>query len=291
MMNAPTSIAIDHSNAQQVLIEQSQQTTVFALIFSPSQPESQTLLSTLEKAFAGQQDHATLATIDVNEQAMIAQQLGVQSVPSLMVLKQGQPIDMLVYPQEAQRLDALLDNHLPKSWDIALSQANTLINDEKHHDALNVLLPAQRDAQAANQPSHDLNIALAQCYIALNQLDDAQALLDAIPLANQHTEAYAKATAALTLKQSSATSPEITTLENELANEPDNLQIQYDLALAYHKEQQLEKSLDLLLSILKKDSGFADGNAKQTMLAIFKTLGNQNPLTIKYQRALFAMMY
>ena len=124
----------------------------------------------------------------------------------------------------------------------------------------------------------------------LNRLDEAEALLKTIPLAEQDA-LYQQLVSQLALKRTAAKTPEIDTLEKALANEPDNLDIKMQLAIQYQQEQQARKALELLIQILKTDKNYKNGEAKKTILDIFKSLGSGDPLVTEFQRQLFSLLY
>lgn len=63
------------------------------------------------------------------------------------------------------------------------------------------------------------------------------------------------------------------------------------LAVQLHQANRNEEALDLLFSILKQDLSAENGEVKQQFLAILSTIGNADPITNKYRRLLYALLY
>lgn len=279
-------VAISADNAQQILIEQSQHTLVVAYFWATQHAGSVALLPIIETISSAHQAHCILATIDIAENTAIARQLGIQDLPTIMLIQQGRPIDGLSGEQTDVSIRNLLERHLPKSWDIQFTQAKIHLNEKNYSEALALLRPAYNDSRERA----DIGIHLAQAYFGLNRIDEAEALLQKTPLAEQDW-LYQQLQSHIQLKRTSAKTPELETLEKALALDANNLTLQMQLAIQYQAENMDRKALELLLSILKKDKQFDNGKAKEIMLAMFKSLGTQDPLVTEFQRQLFAILY
>ncbi len=55
---------------------------------------------------------ATIAKVNVDEEPELASQFGVMSIPTLILFKDGQPVDKLVGLQSKASLQAKIQNHL-----------------------------------------------------------------------------------------------------------------------------------------------------------------------------------
>jgi len=55
---------------------------------------------------------ATIAKVNVDEEPELASQFGVMSIPTLILFKDGQPVDKLVGLQSKESLKARIQNHL-----------------------------------------------------------------------------------------------------------------------------------------------------------------------------------
>jgi len=58
------------------------------------------------------QGTATIAKVNVDEEPELASQFGVMSIPTLILFKDGQPVDKLVGLQSKESLKAKIQNHL-----------------------------------------------------------------------------------------------------------------------------------------------------------------------------------
>jgi putative thioredoxin len=231
-------------------------------------------------------DFCTLATIDIARNAMIARQLEIQQLPTIMLFQNGRPVDGITGDANEAQIRELLGRYLPKSWDLQLNTAQQLLAQQQFSEALPLLRSAYNDSQERA----DIGLHLAQAFLGLNRIDEADSLLQKTRLADQDW-LYQQLHSQIQLKRTAAKTPELETLEQALAHNPDDLGIQMQLAIQYQQESMHRQALELLLSILKKDKQFNNGQAKSIMLDMFKSLGTQDPLVIEFQRQLFAILY
>ncbi len=279
-------VTIDETNAQALLIAESQQRPVMAYFWATMNAQSQQLMPTLEKIANEYAGDFLLGKVNVAEQPMIARQLGVQSLPTMMLIQNGRPVDGFAGVQSESEIRKLLDKYLPNPMDKVLATAQELIEKGDVTAALALL----RQAYTESQQRPDIGIHLAQVYLSLNRIDEAESLLKNIRLADQDNR-YHQLVSQIQLKRTAAKTPEIETLENSLANDPDNLDIKMQLAIQYQQEQQARKALEFLIGILKTDKNYNNGEAKKTILDIFKSLGAGDPLVTEFQRQLFSLLY
>jgi thioredoxin len=86
-------VNIDEANAAQLLIEESHKRPVVVDFWADWCEPCKVLMPLLEK-IANEYDGAfLLAKVNADEQQMIAQQFGVRSLPTVMVMQDGQPVD------------------------------------------------------------------------------------------------------------------------------------------------------------------------------------------------------
>lgn len=283
---SPHIIDVTQENAQQVLIEESMQRPVVVDFWADWCEPCKTLMPLMEKLADEYAGAFLLAKVNADELQPIAQQLGVRSLPTVMIMKEGQPIDGFSGAQPEVEIRKVLEKHLPAPWQKLIDEANGLMAEEQFDGALPLLRQAYRDS--GEQPS--IGVGLAQVLLHLNRCDDAEAILQKVPMADQDT-LYEQAIALLELKKEAAHSPEMKALEEAHAANPDGLSVSLQLAVQYSQNGKNAEALELLLAILRKDLNFEDGNAKKTMMDILASLGKGDPLATQYQRKLFTLLY
>lgn len=279
-------VVINEQNFQQILLEESARRLVVVDFWADWCAPCKALMPVLEKLaneYAGQ---FVLAKINADEQQQIAAQFGVRSLPTVVLMKDGQPIDAFQGAQPETEIRKILDKHLPKPWDAQLEQAQQLMGQQDFTAALEQLRPAYRDSEQR----YDIALSLAFALIECNRLDEAQDVLDAIGLAERDSH-YEQLLAKLELKREAGKSPEIQALEEQLNQNPENLELAYQLAVKFSQDGHYKESLELLLSILREDREFMDGGVKKAFLDVLASVGKGDPLAVEYQRKFFNLLY
>jgi putative thioredoxin len=287
-MNIPLLSVVDITpeNAQQYLIDESFNRPVVIDFWADWCGPCKSLMPILEKLASEYAGAFLLAKVNADEQQMISSQFCVRSLPTVMIMQNGQPIDGFTGAQSEVQVREVLAKYLPKPWAAPLNQAQLLMAAED----FNAALPLLRQAHDASNHLAAIGLLMAQCHLELNRLDNAEAILATIKMVDQDTH-YEQLMAQVALKKQAAKTPELTALETAFAATPDDLAVRYQLALQYHQESQYRPALEHLLEVIRKERNFAEGEARKMFTAIIAVLGKADPLAIEFQRKLFTLLY
>ncbi len=285
--NAPeTIVTIDEQNAARYLIDESMQRPVVIDFWADWCGPCKTLMPLLEKIATEYAGAFLLAKVNADEQQMIAQQFGVRSLPTVMIMQNGQPVDGFVGAQPETAIREMLEKYLPSPFDGLLADAQQKLQEGDAAGAVTLLRAAYEDSGQR----HDLGMALAQALIEARRLDDAQALLDGVPMVDQDA-LYEQMKAQLDLAREAARSPELVALEAQLEADPENLDLLEQIAVHYSTAGQYREALESLITVLRADVNHKDGATKKALLDTIASLGKGDPLAAEYQRKLFSLLY
>ena len=275
-------VAVDLENFQQVFIEQSKEKTVFVVFWAPGYESSQNTIVLLQQLLASAGEQIMLTTVDCQQFPQIAQQFGVQALPTVAVVKDGQPIDGFADAQTDEFINEFVQKYVPQPWQIAQQQAQQLMQAMEFAKATELLKQYIDDSAEDVLYKEDY----ISCLLETNDLDLAQQILGTIEFIQQ-SERYTKLTATLELKQQALDSPELVNLETALHQEPENKEIQLQLAIAYSQVNKYTQALELLLAALRKDRGLDE--FKKAFIDIIKQVDASTAAT--YQRKLYTLYY
>jgi putative thioredoxin len=279
-------VNIDEQNAAQLLIEESYQRPVVMDFWADWCEPCKVLMPLLEKIANEYSGAFLLAKVNADEQGMITQQFGVRSLPTVMVIKDGQPVDGFAGAQPENAVRELLAKYLPQPWDGLLELAREALQEGRAAEALGPLRQAWEDSGR----KLEITLLYARALIEAMRLDEAESVLKDVRLADQDA-AYEQLVAQIELKREAAKTPEIEALEAKLAEDPDNLDIRHQLALQFTSNGQYREAMEHLITILRIDLEHADGASRKTLLDTIASLGKGDPLAAEYQRKLYSLLY
>ena len=286
-MNAANHIVdIDESNAQTLLIEESLKRPVVVDFWADWCGPCKQLMPILEKLAAEYQGTFLLAKVNADEQQMLSQQLGVRSLPTVMVIKDGQPVDGFSGAQPESAVREMLDKHVPSPQADALTEAEQLLAEGDIPGALALYRGAWEDS--GQKP--EFTMAYAGALIVANRLDEAEALLKDIKMVDQDAR-YEQLMAQIELQRQAARSPEVEALEADLAGDEQNHEVRIKLAVQLSSHGQYREALEHLLVVLRADRDWGNGEAKRVYLDMIATIGKGDPLAAEYQRKLFSLLH
>ncbi|WP_297619643.1 tetratricopeptide repeat protein [uncultured Roseicyclus sp.] len=255
-----------------------------------------TLGPMLEAAVVAARGKVRMVKIDVDREqrlaAALAQQgLPLQSIPTVVAFFQGRPVDMFqgAVPQGQikdfiARLTALGgDGGLAE----ALEAAEQMLAEGAAVDAAQTFA-----AILEEEPENVTALAgLARAYIALDQLDQAEAVLNAAAPAIAKAPLLEAVRAQIALARQAAQAGPLADLEAAVMANPADHQARFDYALALHAAGQVQEAVDALLELFRRDRDWNDGAAKAQLFTIFDALKPQDPIALTGRRRLSSMIF
>jgi len=279
-------VNIDETNAAQLLIEESNNRPVVVDFWADWCEPCKVLTPLLESIATEYQGAFLLAKVNADEQPKITQQFGVRSLPTVMVIQNGQPVDGFTGAQSEAQVREMLAKYLPKPWDGLLQLAQEALEQDDFASALTPL----RQAWDESGKLYEITVTYVHALIECIRLDEADAILEEVRLADRDTE-YEQLVAQLKIKREAAKSPEIEALEQQLDADPDNLDVRCQLAVQYTSSGQYKEAMEHLIGVLMINKEHADGATRKTLLDTIASLGKGDPLAAEYQRKLYSMLY
>lgn len=221
-----------------------------------------------------------LAKVDVDANQELSAQFGVQSIPTVVAIRNGKEVNRFMGALPEAQISAFLETVLPTRLDIMVDEARTALVSGDTAGAEHIL------RQVLDQkPDHqDAGTSLAALLIDHGSVEDALIVLGKlVPDADVE-----RLQAAARLRQSAGV--DIAGLEATAAENPDDDGAQLALARALAAGAEFEPALDKLLGVVKR-KGEGKEEARKAMVDIFGVLGNDHPLTATYRRQLATALY
>ncbi|MFM4974082.1 tetratricopeptide repeat protein [Aeromonas rivipollensis] len=280
-------VDINPQNFHAELIDASMKKPVVIYFHAPQMPECQGMTPLVETLVGPANPAVTLAKVDMNDPQLqpLASQLALRALPALVLFHQGRPDEQAILegPQDEATLRQYFAAFAPKEEELLLEKGQQALAEGQADVAHAHLTQAHRLAPER----HDISLWLVQAALDLALLDEAQALLAAIPMVAQNDH-YQTLSSRLALALQASDSPELRALEQRHAETPDDDALTQELAVQYSQVGRQEEALALLFNILKRDMAF--GDAKKIYLDILTTMG-AHPAAQSYRRKLYSLLY
>jgi putative thioredoxin len=286
MSEQQTVVVVDQTNAQQILIDESFNRPVLVDFWADWCEPCKQLMPLLERLADEYAGAFLLAKINADEQQGIAGQLGVRSLPTVMLFKDGQPVDGFTGAQPETAIRELLQKHLPSPWDAKIAEATDLLDQGQTAEAVALLRAAWEESNRLLE----VTLAYAGALLEANRLDDAEAVLNEVRLVDRDA-VHEQLMAQIELKREAGKSPEVEALEADLEANPDSHDVRVKLAVQLTTGGQYREALEHLLHVLRIDRDWNNGEAKRLYLDTIASIGKGDPLAAEYQRKLFSILY
>ncbi len=247
------------------------------------------MMPVLHKLADEYQGNLLLAKVNCDIEQEVVARFGIQSLPTVVLFKDGQPVDGFAGAQLESQIRTFLEPHVqvpaPAAAD-PLELAQTMYNEGYYAEAeatLQTLLSSDNSNAGAL-------ILYARCLAERGELGEAQTILGAVQ-GDEHKTALAGAKAQLTFLGQAASLPDAADLKARLAQDPADDDASYQLSIQQLARQQYEAALDGLLKLFMRNRNYNEGLPHKTLLQVFDLLGNDHPLVTAYRRKLFAALY
>lgn len=282
MSSSPHIIDITLENFQQVILEGSMQQPVLIDFWADWCAPCKALMPVLTKLAQEFNGQFILAKINIEEQPELAAQFQVRSVPTVMLVSQGQLVDQFNGAKPESEVRAFLKQHLTNPVEAFKEQIKQLVGEGELDQAQTLL------QQAISQLPEDieLQIELARVLLQKNQSADARAVLDQLPEADKARPEVKGLVAGLQFVEKAPSAEQLATLADR-----DDSEARYLKAMAALVQADYETALELLLNLLRDDRAYEEGIAHKTLLEVFALLGEGNPLVVSSRRRLYTLMY
>ena len=290
---ASAPIDVDMNNFMAEVVEGSSKLPVIVQFWAPWCGPCKQLGPTLEKVVAAANGKVKMVRVNIDDNQQIAQQLRVQSVPTVYAFVDGQPVDGFSGAQPESTLIQFIEKISALGGagaDIAsmLEAGNSAIETQDYTSAMKIF----QQVMEAEPESAEALAGLVRCLTGIKDHQAARDIVDKLDDEFREKPAMQAAIMALELAERAAVSVGDLGLSQAAVDaNPNNLQARQDLAMALFATGDNAGAMAQLLESIRIDRGWNEDAARLQLLELFKTLGSANPDVIAARRQLSTLLF
>ncbi|MAP14666.1 thioredoxin [uncultured Sulfitobacter sp.] len=277
------------------VVDASQTVPVIVDFWAPWCGPCKTLGPMLEDAVRAAKGAVKMVKVNVDEAQNIAGQLQIQSIPTVYAFFKGQPVDGFQGALPQSEIKAFVDRVVKAGGGEApgdtladaVAAAEEMLAEGAATDAAQTFA-AILEEDPMNASAYG---GMVRSYIAMGELEQAEALLNGAPIEISKAPELEAAHAQLQLAHQAADAGPVAELTEKVEANPDDHQARFDLAQALYAQNDAEAAVDHLLELFRRDREWNDSAAKTQLFTIFEALKPNDPVVLNGRRKLSSMIF
>ena len=288
-----TPIDVNTDNFMAEVIDGSAKIPIVVQFWAPWCGPCKQLGPLLEKVVAAAKGKVKMVRINIDENQQIAQQMRVQSVPTVYGFFNGQPVDGFAGAQPESTLKQFIDKLVAAGGsgpDIAamVEVANSLLETQDYDNAM----AQYHEIMAAVPESPDGLAGMIRCMVGMKDIDGAREIVDQLDDEFRDKPAMVIAIDSLELAEKAAgAAGGLTQARAAVDADPNDLAARQELALGLFATGEQAESMEQLLESIRIDRAWNDEAARIQLLEFFKTLGPANRDVMAARRKLSTLLF
>jgi putative thioredoxin len=245
------------------------------------------LMPLLEKLTTEFDGRFILVKINVDELPEIAGAFGVQSIPFVIAMIDGQPASQLPGVQPEPQLREWLESFLP-------SPAVEAYNAGLTHEGAGELESAEASLRSAVELDGDppqFRIAHARVLLSLDREQECKEIIGHLEARGFLEPEAEELKDQLALRENVEDSGGTTAARQALESDPNNMELQIRLAEALCIDKRFDEACDMLLTVIANDRTEVRDKAKEAMVAVLSAMGPKSEQASDYRRRLATAFY
>ena len=295
MISAPQSAPVDVTmdNFMAEVIEGSKTTPTIVQFWAPWCGPCKQLGPVLEKVVGASGGKVRMVRVNIDDNQQIAQQMRVQSVPTVYGFVDGQPVDGFAGAQPESNVKQFVEKLSSMGGagaDVAsmLEAAEAALASGDHGTAM---MQFQEVMSAAPESVAAL-AGVVRCLSASGDNAGAREVIDQLNDEYREDPAMQSAIAAVELaEKASESAGELDAAKAAVEADPNDLAARQEYALALYAVGANAEAMAQLLESIRIERGWNDDAARLQLLEFFTTLGAANPDVIAARRKLSTLLF
>ena len=268
------------------VIQKSQETPVLVDFYAEWCGPCKSLGPILERLADEYSGAFILAKVDSDAEQMLVAGMGVRSLPTVVLFKNGQPVDHFMGALPEGEIRAMLDKHVERVVVSPLERAAELVEMSQYDEAI-----ALYQLITADDPeNYDVYLDMAQALLKKGDLESAEAIIERLPDAEKMDPRAKSILAGKAFRDLLTGAPDRASCESRVAGNEQDSEARYFLATHLMVSDEVEAAIDHLLVIVRTDRTYNEDVARLLLIQIFDRLGNEDPRARAGRKQLAALL-
>ena len=287
---------IDTSSFVEKVIKESKNLAVIVDFWAPWCEPCKQITPTLEQLTRQYQGKLKLVKVNIDDNQQLAQQLNIQSIPTVMAFYEGQPVNGFAGMKSPEEIKAFFDevisvasvsSDMMNDLNKKLESAEIFLEKKNVEEAIEIFSELITTELPKNEMSRAMS-GLGKCLLELNKLEELDDLLNQLEDDLKNSNNIKDLIEA---KNFFSRILELSNSEEGNSNNSDILNGKLRSARKLILERNYEGAVEEYLYIIEKNVNWKNGISKEELLSLFSFLGNSNAITTNGRGRLLNMLY
>lgn len=231
------------------------------------------LLEKVEAAYAGR---FRLVKVDSDEQQQLASAFGIRSIPTCIMMVDGQPVDSFTGALPEGQIKEFLDRHVPPALEEEVLEEDLMLDTDPE-----AVLERLQQAVAADPANESARFDYVKQLLSLGREDDAKVAFAPVIAQTSVVRRFDSLKRWMDAIDFVATHADAASAEAnfdaKIATNKRDFDARFDKARWLMAGQRWTDALDELLDILMRDKAWHDGLARKTYIAVLDIMEAPKP--------------
>ena len=282
-----TQMTITAANFMSDVVDASADVPVLVDFWAPWCGPCRQLMPMLDRLAAEYGGRFKLAKVNTDEQQELAQQVGIRSLPTVVLFKDRTTADHFIGVVPESQIRQMLDRHLPPLANGPLERAKAFKASGDFNGAKAVLNAALK----ADPTDITLQTELAELAAHEGDLEGARKELERLQAIEPNNAAVKRLAALLVFSDVIASYPDVRALRQRVTTNSNDLDLRHALAVHQLLGGDVEPALQTWLDIMRTNRAFKDDLARRSLVLAFEVIGEGDPIVAQTRRAMARLLY
>jgi putative thioredoxin len=280
-------MTVTASNFMSDVVDASSRIPVLVDFWAPWCAPCRQLSPVLDRIAGDYAGRITVAKVNTDEQPELSQQIGIRSLPTVVLFKDRTAVDHFVGVLPEAEIKQLIDKHVQQLSSGPVDEARVL----KANGDFTTARQRLESALASKPESVELQAELAELRALEGDLDGARNALERLHASDPNNAAVKRLAALLQFSDVIAKFPDVRALRARVESDSSDLECRHALSVHQLLGGNVEPALQTWLEMLRQHRGYKDDLARRSLILAFELIGEADPIVAQTRREMAKLLF